>query len=226
MWNEENKRILKDSYKQIAYSNRIEQDEIDKFIKSCLKHKLYHVEKDGDDEYLYCQRLRNTYEYYLLKKNRLSDAGKLGMKIRWKDNEAITENNNHIASKSKSKKKSKIKSKIKIKMKRTTTITPTTEAWNQFCDNHPELVKVRSVSDKRERKLKERIRESEFDFTSILTAIEEQPFLLGDNDRNWIVSFDWIIDSDHNYIKILERRYGDAKKTKEEALKRRLNEKK
>lgn len=82
--------------------------------------------------------------------------------------------------------------------------------WNSFCEKHPTLTKIREVSDKRRQHLKKRFeRESFRGFAKILAAILEQPFLMGENDRKWKLSFDWLIENDTNYLKVLELRYKD-----------------
>lgn len=81
-------------------------------------------------------------------------------------------------------------------------------SWNKLSERHPSIPKVREVTPKRRTALKQRFTQKTFlDFPEVLKAIEEQPFLLGKNDRNWTVSFDWIIHNDTNYVKVLERKY-------------------
>jgi len=81
-------------------------------------------------------------------------------------------------------------------------------SWNSFCDKYPTLSKIKEISEKRRTKLKKRFEKKSFqDFKAILKAIEEQPFLRGENQRKWVVSFDWLIENDTNYLKVLEYRY-------------------
>lgn len=93
----------------------------------------------------------------------------------------------------------------------------TVTAWNSFCDKYPTLTKLKEVSSDRRAHLKKRfVRESFRDFTKILTAIEEQPFLINGNPnskdhKDWRISFDWLIANDTNYLKVLEGKYKDKK---------------
>lgn len=88
----------------------------------------------------------------------------------------------------------------------------TLTAWNLFCDKHPILSKIKEISQKRRDKLKKRYEADSFNaFDVILIAIEKQPFLLGKNDRNWKVNFDWVIENDTNYLKVLELNYLETK---------------
>ena len=85
--------------------------------------------------------------------------------------------------------------------------------WNAFTDKYPTLSKVREVSEKRRAGLKKRFeRESFRDFMGILEAIRGAPFLLGENQRRWVVSFDWLIENDTNYLKVLEGKYKNTEK--------------
>lgn len=85
------------------------------------------------------------------------------------------------------------------------------KSWNDFCDKNPIFKKVREVSDERRKKIKQRYQNESFrNYDEIINAIEEQPFLCGNNDRKWIVSFDWLIANNTNYIKVLERKYSNG----------------
>jgi hypothetical protein len=89
--------------------------------------------------------------------------------------------------------------------------------WNSFCEKYPNLAKVQEISEERRKHLKKRFTRDSFkEFGSILSAIEEQPFLFNGNPhsvkhKNWHVSLDWLIDNDTNYLKVLERKYKDQK---------------
>lgn len=80
--------------------------------------------------------------------------------------------------------------------------------WNSLCIKYPSLSKVKEISGKRRDKLKKRYEVESFrNYLDILKAIEEQAFVRGENDRLWKCSFDWLIENDTNYLKILERKY-------------------
>jgi hypothetical protein len=89
--------------------------------------------------------------------------------------------------------------------------------WNSFCDKYPSLVKIKEISEKRRQHLKKQFgRESFKNFDKILEAIEQQPFLLNGNNndkhQNWRISFDWLIENDNNYLKVLEGKYKEIPK--------------
>lgn len=78
--------------------------------------------------------------------------------------------------------------------------------WNKFADGHG-LAKIHSIpkGSARERALLARIRDG-LDFEKVLEAIHHQPFLYGENDRGWLLNFDWILKP-ANLAKILEGAY-------------------
>jgi len=79
--------------------------------------------------------------------------------------------------------------------------------WNGFADAHT-IPPIRSIvpDSARERHLIARMKDPEWDFEKILEAISYQPFLMGENDRGWLVTFDWIL-SPTNAQKIIEGAY-------------------
>lgn len=85
-------------------------------------------------------------------------------------------------------------------------IEPFVDAWNLFAASY-KLSKVESISDSRRKKFKTRIGESSFDFLKILEKIKTSSHLKGNNTATWKVTFDWILENDSNYVKILEDNY-------------------
>lgn len=68
----------------------------------------------------------------------------------------------------------------------------------------------------REKHFKARDEEPAFDFPLIISLADKQPFCWGNNDRNWKVTFDWIVKNPGNYIQILEGKYLDDTQKKRE----------
>lgn len=93
--------------------------------------------------------------------------------------------------------------------------------WNTFTERYFQLSRVRSITPQRKKHLKERFGNKDFrdSFDKVLLAIPKSKFLMGKNDREWVVDFDFLIKNDENYHKILEGKYEDDK-TKNPALKR------
>lgn len=72
------------------------------------------------------------------------------------------------------------------------------------------IAQIKSLSASRKEKIKNRLKENEFNIDKIINCLKNQPFCLGENRQNWKVTFDWIIENDKNYLKILEGNYGGA----------------
>jgi hypothetical protein len=99
--------------------------------------------------------------------------------------------------------------------------------WNELTVKYPVLAKVLKISPERRRHLKQRFINKDFmlKFEEVLKKIPKSKFLLGENDRKWVVSFDWLIANDTNYLKILEGKYEERKSEatkKIEEIKKRL----
>jgi len=96
----------------------------------------------------------------------------------------------------------------------------TLTTWNSFCEKHPNLKKLQSITGTRRAHLKKRYEQETFrNFGDVLTAIEEQPFLLNGNPnsekhKTWRISLDWLILNDTNHVKVLEKQYIDKKANK------------
>lgn len=80
------------------------------------------------------------------------------------------------------------------------------EKWNSL-----NLSKIISIKGNRLKMLNARIKE--YEIGGILTAIkniEKSNFLKGQNNKNWIITFDWFIRP-NNFIKVLEGNYSNRK---------------
>ncbi len=65
-------------------------------------------------------------------------------------------------------------------------------------------------NDMRKKKLNIRIREKGFDFTMVLKKASLSDFL---RSSKWF-SFDWIIENQSNYLRVIEGNYDNKKETK------------
>lgn len=82
--------------------------------------------------------------------------------------------------------------------------------WNQL--GLQELKAIR-VNTNRYKMLKARLKEYSFpEIVQAIQGISKSPFLKGQNDRGWIITFDWFIRP-NNFLKVLEGNYIDDKKT-------------
>lgn len=85
-------------------------------------------------------------------------------------------------------------------------IEPYVDTWNLFATTY-KLSPLKTISPSRRRKFDTRIREPAFDFLKILESIKTSSHLKGENNRGWRADFNWILENDTNYLKILEGNY-------------------
>lgn len=86
-------------------------------------------------------------------------------------------------------------------------IQPYADMWNLMA-GYTGLAKVEVINSSRTKKLGARIREPAFDFPAILNKVKDSRILKGvDNGNGWKATFDWIIENETNYVKILEGQY-------------------
>lgn len=73
------------------------------------------------------------------------------------------------------------------------------------------------LTGNRNKKIKSRLDDG-MEIFEVMTAISEQPFLQGKNNHNWVVTLDWLLHNDTNFVKVIERAYLKTKKSKDEEL--------
>ncbi len=78
--------------------------------------------------------------------------------------------------------------------------------WNAFALEHS-LSQCSKLTEKRKNRIKAKGQEFIDKFPSVLLNIKDSPFLLGQNDRGWKVSLDFILDRQDAWVKILEGGY-------------------
>lgn len=87
-------------------------------------------------------------------------------------------------------------------------IEPFIDCWNLFALNYKLIKNPIRITRSRSEKFSIRIEENYFDFFEVLEVIKKSDFLKGKSDRGyWKVDFDFIINSEMNYTKILEEKY-------------------
>lgn len=94
-----------------------------------------------------------------------------------------------------------------IKANKPTFPEPYVMLWN-FMAQKFKLPEVKKISDSRRRKFRVRIKEEPFDFLAIVTKAVTSDFV---RKGKWF-SFDWVIENDKNYLKVLEGNYDPAPK--------------
>lgn len=88
-----------------------------------------------------------------------------------------------------------------IASRRPAFLEPYIAMWNLLAE-HIKLPLVKTPNKKRRQKIATRLKESGFDFLQILRKVNQ----CNDHTRTWI-NFNWIIESEDNYTKLLEGNY-------------------
>ena len=91
--------------------------------------------------------------------------------------------------------------------------------WNNMAQKH-NLAQIR-LTPGREKHISDKIRvrikaDPNFilNYKECIDKIPQCPFLLGDNERDWRIDFDWLIKNNENYLKILDGNYDESKSMK------------
>ena len=101
-----------------------------------------------------------------------------------------------------------------IKTEKPQFIEPYADYWNLFADKYG-LAKVQKVTNSRKKKFKTRLGEEKFNFLKITKKLTEaSDFVL---TQKWM-TFDWVIFSESNYVKILEGNYDKTAINNEKAI--------
>ncbi|WP_138158752.1 helix-turn-helix domain-containing protein [Peptoniphilus catoniae] len=85
------------------------------------------------------------------------------------------------------------------------------ETWNTLpIDN------IQKITPRRKKNINARIKEySQDDFIKAIKEINNSSFLIGNNSKNWQITFDWFLRP-NNFIKVLEKTYSNREVTKNE----------
>jgi len=90
------------------------------------------------------------------------------------------------------------------------------DKWNELSDLGLNKVTKINPTTNRGKMLKARLKEYSLD--DVLKAIDnvkQSDFLLGNNNRGWMITFDWFVKP-NNFVKVLEGNYNNSKPTAED----------
>lgn len=105
-----------------------------------------------------------------------------------------------------------------IKNEKPNFIEPFADFWNLFADEH-KLPRVFKINETRKKKFNLRIRDPIFNIPEILRKANTSQFIL---TSNWF-TFDWIIENETNFLKVLEGNYDSKQKADAEQPENKLN---
>jgi len=171
--------------------------------------KFYQLAIDmvsGKGTFPYSKQIISEVKQFKAKK---SEAGRKGMENRWlRDNSVITKDNTVIT-----KTDSVItRSSTETETNKPKELHPLAVMWNDVVKSGSKVI---SCNDGRLRKITKRLKERSIEeWPAIFNRIESTPFLRGENNQKWKADFDWIIENDTNYIKVLEGKYGSSEEVK------------
>lgn len=86
------------------------------------------------------------------------------------------------------------------------------EAWNSLPDP---IKNIQAITKKRREKIQARINSLKITSDKIFQVIENvrtSVFLQGENNRGWVIDFDWVFKCDDNFAKVLEDKYKNKDK--------------
>ncbi len=89
------------------------------------------------------------------------------------------------------------------------------DLWNSFATRN--VPKIRSLSKARKEKIKLRIKEmggleeARTIIAGCFQKISESDFCNGQNNRQWVATFDWFFDNEKNWLKVYEGNYDNRK---------------
>jgi hypothetical protein len=116
------------------------------------------------------------------------------------ENEDLSTENGGLSPKEKEKKEKETKEKER----REEAAREIFNDWNLFAEKNGRA-KIQTLTDTRKAKIFVRIREQNFDFKKILICADNSSFITG-VDGSWF-TFDWVIENESNYLKVLEGNY-------------------
>lgn len=90
------------------------------------------------------------------------------------------------------------------------------DMYHEICKSLP---RVRSISDARKKAIRARLKSYTIDdFKTVFENAEASSFLRGDNGRDWVATFDWLL-KDSKFPRVLEGYYSDKPKSGKEPVK-------
>ena len=92
-------------------------------------------------------------------------------------------------------------------------------AWNEILGDRLQVVK--KLTDERRKKIRLRLGELSKDadeavrqMRALFERVGQSSFLLGANSSGWVASFDWLLGSSANVVKVLEGNYDNNRSAK------------
>lgn len=198
--------IVKLALDTFSRLNMIELEEQNIYIIGWAEHQ----NTDGLDKIKEQSRKRSARyrekQKILQLENKENEENDVTRHVTSRDSHAIEEEKEEDKEIEKDKKKDNTSTKVDV--------VSILTAWNNLSSKNPTIPEVMKLTQNRLSKLKRRI--SEYGSEKVLQAIlniEQSEFLMGDNNRGWVIDFSWFIESE-NFLKVLEGKYTTKTKKK------------
>ena len=205
----------------------ISVNELRDIIDYCIKINLLQLE----DGRLFSKRHKERLYGVIEKKERKSTIAKQAIASRWNKQEADTNNsyntdeiqtNNECSTdviqpiyesipKENRRDKKRLEEMRKDENRVRYPYQEIADKWNSVCGD--KLPKVVKLSEARKQKIRMRLIEFGKEeawiptIDTLFKKIVDSDFLRGDNNHQWVATFDWLFDSPKNWVKVLEGNY-------------------
>ncbi|HWQ40561.1 MAG TPA: hypothetical protein VN456_00825 [Desulfosporosinus sp.] len=188
--------------------DRIKDRDIEKWLKALIEAKLIFLYEYEDRQYLKLSKWEN-HQQVRASKSKYPTPNMEGIRMISND---INGNQLHAnAPVFVSVSVSDSSNRIRNREKREESADPVPyselqEIFNRVCVS---FAKVQKMSNSRKEKLRTRWSEIKTieAFEKICTKMELSNFLKGDNPRKWMPTFDWLLENDNNWVKVIEGNY-------------------
>jgi|GEM_PF-5995926 len=171
----------------------ITENSVLEILKGCFRMCLFNSDVFKAFRIITSKGIQERY-LEVRKNDRIADDLNVIDGIRYKNDDLSTENE-YLSHKEKEKKEKEIKEE------ETKKFLACVSDWNLFAEKN-NRAKVIELTEKRKSKLRKRFSEKNFELQKILIIADGSDFITGDKG-GWF-SFDWVIESESNYLKIIE----------------------
>lgn len=92
------------------------------------------------------------------------------------------------------------------------TVKAVVTIWNDEIATTSKLPSCRGLSDQRRKHVHARLKQHGLaEVRTAMIKARDSPFCNGQNDRGWVLSFDWLMESEDHFLKVMEGKYDDRR---------------
>lgn len=190
--------------------DKIKDKDVEKWIKALVEAKLIFLYEYEDREYLKLSKWEN-HQQVRATKSKYPTPDMEGIRLISNDIHCNQLQANVPVFVSVSDSSKRIRNRDKGEEgTETTPHSEVQEIFNRVCSS---FGKVQKMSNSRKDKLRTRWQEIKTleAFETICLKMESSDFLKGDNKQKWKATFDWILENDNNWVKVIEGNYDNKR---------------